>query len=48
MMLVERPVREVVRLFNIEDTLFFDEIQQARDLAKQVVGNVIQSDHPAG
>ena len=37
--IVERPVREVVRLMNVEDTTLFEEIQSVRDTCRQVLGN---------
>ena len=37
MMTVERPVREVVKLFNIEDTSLFKDIAKAKELAETVL-----------
>ena len=39
MIIVERPVREVVKLFNIDDTTLYEEIDRAREICK----NVLQS-----
>ena len=37
--IVERPVREVVRLMNVEDTTLFEEIQLVRDACRKVLGD---------
>ena len=51
MITVERPIREVVKLFNIEDTSFFQDIAKARNLAQTVlqeedvtVGSLVNDD----
>ena len=36
--LVERPVRECVKLFNIEDTTIFEDIRSVRDFCKDLLG----------
>ena len=36
--LVERPVRECVKLFNIEDTTIFEDIRSVRDFCKVLLG----------
>ena len=35
---VERPVRECVKLWNIEDTTLFEEIEQVRNASKEILG----------
>ena len=37
MLTVERPIREVVRLFNVEDTSLFTDIARAKALAEAVL-----------
>ena len=37
MLTVERPVREVIKLFNVEDTTLFADIKKARALAEAVI-----------
>ena len=34
---VERPARECVKLFNIEDTTLLDDIKAVREAAKQIL-----------
>ena len=47
MILVERPVREVIRLFNIEDTTFFEDLENARRLSQDILsGKVDNPDSP--
>ena len=36
---IERPVREVVRLFNIDDTSLLDQIGEVENLAKKLLGH---------
>ena len=38
---VERPVRECVKLFNVEDTTLFQDIAEVRDLCSKVLGSNI-------
>ena len=35
---VERPVRECVKLFNIEDTTLFQDIEAVREMSKNILG----------
>ena len=37
MITVERPIREVVKLFNVEDTTFFQDISKAKAVSKAVL-----------
>ena len=37
MLTVERPVREIIKLFNVEDTTLFEDIETTRELAKLIL-----------
>ena len=43
MIMVERPVREVIRLFNMEDTTFFEDLENARRLSQDVLSEKVDS-----
>ena len=42
--LVERPIRECVRLLNLEDTTIFEDIEAVRNASKEILGYLVMWD----